>query len=422
MESSHFLDFVRHEVLRKHPSFMTWDKARQHRHILEFFEEKKLSNTQHEADVLRHFNMYHASAQTSDAKTCDTKRQELSKEWLARELAAVMDFGPPCISDIIAEYMVSPPRPLRNLGCTDYINVVLQLLARVPSFCDRFTALTDENFASTPALKELKHVLSEMTSLEHENKVIDPRKFTSELKNEFGDRLDLSQQSDAASFLQRLLADMQANPFVKPLVADTFLATLGTYVYGCDTCTGASTRENFRSEHVSMAQISIKDQAELHDALELFVAPENISGVCQECDGKVDIMKCTVFHELPSTLLLQQQRFEMNYTTFAIEKNHSSVSIPRTLDMTPYTTARVPHLEDEKKGQVDCTYALQGAICHAGHSHSGYVSLVWYDPFGEAWYEICDHMFHTLTERQAMERINGQVSRSCGYVLVYRKI
>ena len=189
--------------------------------------------------------------------------------------------------------------------------------------------------------------------------------------------------------------------------------------------------------------VEIKNQRNLDDSLERFIAESTVSDYqCSACHKRVDVAKRTLISTLPNVLIVHLQRFSYNFDTFMNEKIHSRLEFPNTLDMVKYTEEgheekvmekeasinNNKNLEENEKENKDrfihkesipkktlkdkeyYTYKLVGIVMHNGNAEAGhYYSYIntnrikkeelkdYLNPEGDTWLEFNDSHISEFT-------------------------
>lgn len=348
---------------------------------------------------------------------------------------------------------------LVNLGCTCYINSLLQQLFMIPDFRHGILHAQINDKAKTellvskgtPYATQLEVFLRELQNLFFQlhycKSKVNPTAFVHCLMNSSEESsgsfftLDspILEQNDASEFfnvlfdrLDMILAVTQSH---SSLLKSCFGGKISHQLVGNGhTCLHSCERE----ELFYSLTLEVKHKESLEDALELFVEQELLEGenayFCDKCQAKVDTIKRCVIQDLPQTLILHLKRFEIDFDRFDKVKLNDYYQFPVELNMKTYMKRSNPEEANE-----DEIYVLQGILVHSGTAHSGhYYSYIQErkheDLDTPGWYEFNDdRVTHFSPENIARDCFGGTflsqvaggecefVNEQNAFMLIYEK-
>lgn len=105
-------------------------------------------------------------------------------------------------------------------------------------------------------------------------------------------------------------------------------------------CKGCPHRSE-RDEQFYTMSLDIQNKKDILEALQLYVRGDMLEGdnayFCETCKKHVDTLKRSCIKELPNTMILHLKRFEFNLDTMRKVKLNDYCEFPDVLDMLPYT-------------------------------------------------------------------------------------
>jgi ubiquitin C-terminal hydrolase len=303
---------------------------------------------------------------------------------------------------------------IRNMGCTCYMNSLLQVLFTIPAIRNGILASTskfqfnsnlnlnlNEEEVRDDILSQLKKIFLNLNF--SEAKAFSPDDWVYAYKDDTGKQpINVMHQQDAQEFLQ-VLTDRLEQSLVKGEAATgtgTGTATAevsGKFrqrdvlkkAFGGKLCNmmintadeGYSSRVREQQEGFVCMSVDVKGcSAGLEQSLTRFVSGETISDfIWEENKPRVNITKHQCVSELSDTLIFHLKRFELNYDTLHREKVNDVFPFPKELSMRPYTREYL--LSTMNGGQREGVefreddyymYELRGVIVHTGTSDSGH--------------------------------------------------
>jgi len=351
-------------------------------------------------------------------------------------------FAPGCLARTTST--IFPARGFRNLGNTCYMNVVLQILLRIPELqtyllTDHHNRLkhrpTEDQPYACCCVCELVDFLQHYSahalppassSPKSPPDSISPIGFLFALwaNSADGDEFAGYRESDAHECLLACLNQLHTATQVP-----SGLPTTGEGVVGCQCPIDLLFRCELRSLVVcgscgeqsetvdplldlslEIAHLAHLPLLRLQDCLDSFTRPERLKEKCYTCSrcliASPDTTKALAFERLPHILCFQLKRFEHHGSTSVKLDKH--VQFPLLLDMGPFV-ARGSEPARKTMGDTGLYYRLTGIVRHQGSVTSGhYQAIVWQD---EQWFCFNDETVSlvTLQHLRAIE----------AYLLVY---
>jgi ubiquitin carboxyl-terminal hydrolase 9/24 len=302
---------------------------------------------------------------------------------------------------------------MKNLGCTCYMNSILQQLFMTPSFREGILRAT-LNKAETPEdnlLLQLQYIFSALK--ESDKQYINPKAFTQSFKDWEGKPINVLEQMDVDEFfntfmdrLENLLKGHQNEHIIK----NHFGGLQATELIGKGSCNHKSERD----EPFLALPVQVKNKKSLIESLESFVEGELLEGdnayQCDHCEAKVPAVRRVCIKHLPNILIIVLRRFEFNYDTMTRLKVNDYCEFPTEIDMEPFTQEGLERKELLKKKEKAMqegvefdkeipgvlfpedyyNYKLKGAVIHMGTADSGHYYSFIQDRAKEQWYEFND--------------------------------
>ena len=304
---------------------------------------------------------------------------------------------------------------LKNLGCTCYMNSLLQQFFMIPTL--RENILKCPNIAQGESNKE-ESVLYNMKKVfgflkASDRKFHNPRDFFSLFKNWENQPINVMEQMDVDEFgnmlIDKLENELKSTKYEK-IFKYHFAGKLSNELI-CKGCPHYSERE----ESYFNLSLQVKNKKSLQESLESFVAGEMLEGdnayFCEKCQKKVNTLRRVCIKKLPKYLILVLKRFEFDFDTMQKIKVNDYCSFPLELNMENYTQEYLTELEKKKdhsyiinndsnqekdniqknKKNLDnyYKYNLNGVIIHTGFADSGhYYSII--KDHNSSWFEFND--------------------------------
>ena len=285
---------------------------------------------------------------------------------------------------------------LNNIKNTDFVNVILQALARVPPLRDFF--LIEQNYAnyiSSALVREFGALVRKIWSPFNFKGQVSPHEFLQAAMHDSGNRFKIGVQSDPMDFLAWLLNALH-------------LALGGSKRPGSsiihNTFQGSVRVSTHKAVIESDDQVDEKEMPFLYltvdvpaaplfkDALERNIIPQVPLFAClTKFDGQTfqEMMngdrRRYVITKLPRYLVVHIKRFSTNTQQFT-EKNPTIVNFPvRNLDLANYT-----QLPENSQGGVNTKFNLMSSIQHDGTPDEGSYRAFVHFKANDQWYELQD--------------------------------
>uniref|UniRef100_A0A7S2RGE2 ubiquitinyl hydrolase 1 n=1 Tax=Mucochytrium quahogii TaxID=96639 RepID=A0A7S2RGE2_9STRA len=296
---------------------------------------------------------------------------------------------------------------LRNLGCTCYMNSLLQQLFMIPRFRysilgskDSGKRLLEKDSSNSTESdveaereeekkreqhKELLYQTMRMFSYlqESEKKFYDTAEFCAKsLSLNHGQPVDIFEQHDVDEFFNVLMDQLERALELKTdphVMRDLFGGVLCNQIICREGCNHRSERE----ENFMVCQLEVKGKLSIKQSLDLYVEGELLEGdnkyLCGECNEKRDAQKRACFVKLPQVLIMHLKRFEFDLELLRKIKVNDHCEFPMDIDMKKYTKEGLeeeaglasPNDQQEKDDEY-YQYELKGILVHTGTADSGH--------------------------------------------------
>jgi U4/U6.U5 tri-snRNP-associated protein 2 len=287
---------------------------------------------------------------------------------------------------------------LNNIKNTDYVNVVVQSLSRVPPVRDFF--LLPENYAHVKSqlVQEFGALLRKMWSPYNFKGQVSPHELLQAVAHESDNRFKIGTQTDPMDFLAWLLNALHSGlgGTRKPGSSIIHKAFQGQVQIKTYKAARAETDEEQEVETKMTPflylTVDVPPAPLFRDALERNIIPQVPLFAClTKFDGATfqEMMngdrRQYVITRLPRYLIIHIKRFSKNTQQY-IEKNPTIVNFPvRNLDLAAYT-----ELSDEDKEKVPTKYHLMSSTQHDGQPDSGTYRTYVHFKANDQWYDIQD--------------------------------
>ena len=259
---------------------------------------------------------------------------------------------------------------LANLGCTCYLNSIVQQLFMVPSFTNEILSI------DSPAIKEKtrgskkKETVSGGTSgydanLLHElqriflqlkisqKRFLNPTSFCKTVHTADGRQIDFYEQTDCQEILTALLSQLEqclrasASGDRSGLLDDHFGCEL-QYITKC--CNGHISRTPSIEKALGM---TVQDTCNLQESFDKFVEGEvmkdNNAYFCSQCNDKVSATRRQTIWKPPKQLILNLKRFEWNFETMIRKKINTRFEFDAVINIKEYMTFNWTGESEEEK-------------------------------------------------------------------------
>jgi len=371
---------------------------------------------------------------------------------------------------------------IKNLGCTCYMNALIQQVYMIPELRQALLDYKDtaENLDDS-FFYQFQYVLA---FLQESNKqFIQPARFVHSFKGWDGEPTNVSVQMDAQEFFNMLFDRIDER--LKQTVWEKALADNIAGEFSNELIAKANDGEMLYIEKVEpffCLSCVVMNKKDITEGLQALVTSEELSGdnayMWDSIKQKKDTNKRICIKTLPQNLVIQLKRFTFNFETMQKIKINSKLEFPEILDMYPYTKEglfeqdlatglktkwamrsgkKKPKKSDEKKiidgeekdvvedeeSQVEdrppkhpdwyYKYRLSGVVVHTGSANGGhYYSFIKRKDDGK-WFFFDDALVQEWDKEQLANECFGgeefhwqqtglQEKRRNAYLLFYERI
>ena len=287
------------------------------------------------------------------------------------------------ISDWKLEYKdnnrLAPYVGLKNLGCTCYMNSLLQIFFNYIPF--------RESLLKCKCKEEKNNSLYQIKKVFYSLKYLQVNYYTPSdfPKNYDDEELNVHQQMDIDEFFGNILDKIEnrlKGTNNENLVKYFFQGSQNDILTFQEGCTHHRTNTNI----FYSIQLQIQNKKNIYESLDFLtkgeLMNENNKIFCPKCNKKISAVKSQNFKTLPRMLIFVLKRFEFNYDTMKKVKINDYYEFPFELDMTKYIS--------ETKKDVDLNmYTLKSVVVHMGNCEGGHY-YAFIKSEGEQWYEFND--------------------------------
>lgn len=307
---------------------------------------------------------------------------------------------------------------LRNLSNTCYLNSLFSQLFMNVEFRGFFLNLPHFDESKHKLVLELAKVFAHMQN--SYEKSIDPSGAVEAITTYEGEQIDVSVQMDVDEFFNLLFDRLEGQ--IDHSARNAFKS-----IYGGQLVQQVKSKEcehiSERFEPFSAVQVEIKGKARLEDSLRAYVEGEVLQGEnkysCTSCGRHVDAVKRACLKDVPDNLIFNLKRFDYDIMTGMRAKVNDEFQFPDTLDIAPYTLAR---LSDEQQSKEPDYFQLTGVIVHSGTADSGhYYSFIRQRPSSkdvpDSWVQFNDQDVSNWDLSQMRDQCFGGTSDNAFYHL-----
>ena len=274
---------------------------------------------------------------------------------------------------------LSPFVGLKNLGCTCYMNSLLQVFFHFIPF--------RESLLKCKCKEEKKNSLYQIKKVFYCLKYLQVSYYVpTDFPNNYDDEvLNVHSQMDIDEFFGNILDKIEnrlKNTKNENLVKYFFQGRQNdvlTFQEGC-------THHRNNSNSFYSIQLQVQNKKNLYESLDALTEGELMNGdnciFCPDCNKKLPAVKSQNFKTLPRMLIFVLKRFEFNYNTMTKLKINDYYEFPTELDMSKYISEKK---EDEELNK----YSLKSVVVHMGNSEGGHY-YAFIKNKNEEWYEFND--------------------------------
>ena len=322
---------------------------------------------------------------------------------------------------------------LENLGCTCYMNSVIQQLFMIVPFRNSIQTVKNQREEDNKSEDTLYHTKLLFASLLNTGSSYhNPEHFFKTIKDIDGSNLNPLEQRDADEFLARFFDVLE--PQIKGTPEEKRLGNIFAGTYNNQMICIDCPHKSERIEEFTTVPLQVKNKNSLQEGLDSFIESEILQGdnayYCDKCEKKVSWRRRTCMQKLPNILVIALKRFEIDYNTMQHSKINERVEFPMELDMNKYTDKELEKIDllkemeemnwsyedlpEDKKQIYDFkypeqyyTYSLRGIVVHMGEANSGhYYSYIKDTRTGE-WYEFNDTLVTPFDPEDMDEKAFG---------------
>ncbi|KAK2875119.1 hypothetical protein FQN49_001764 [Arthroderma sp. PD_2] len=277
---------------------------------------------------------------------------------------------------------------LKNLGATDYLSCVTQILYHIALFRKTIYQAPTAIIETTDKAWALQHVFS---SLQTELLAVSPTKLT----DSFGWRaIHLFEPQDAQEFLTILLDSISERLKITPC-RNAFRSLFSIESKTNYSCVKVPYKWS-KVEETRHIRVNVRNNRTLMDSLKEYTSSDLIKDFMPgDIHNEQDVTRHTSFNRLPSVLPIYLNRVEYDVQDDAMKKLTDYHEFPEELDMAKY-------LSDEVDKSEPCSYMLFGVVVHAS-SRAGahYYTFIRPKPDGQ-FYKFDDDRVTPATLKEAM--------------------
>ena len=333
---------------------------------------------------------------------------------------------------------------LKNLGCTCYMNSLLQVFYHIIPF--------RESLLKCSCKDEKKNSLCEVKKLFYSLKYIKDSYYTpnSFVNNYDNEKLNIHQQMDVDEFFSNILDKLEnriKNTENENLIKYFFQGRLNDNLTFQEGCIHHRTNVN---DFYSI-QLQVQNKKNIYESLDTFIEGELMNGdnciFCPKCNKKFPALKSQCFRTLPRMLVFVLKRFEFNYDTMQKIKINDYYEFPLELDLNKYTQDYIDSKDNkdnkdnkenenkenkdnnDKSNKQDNKYTLKSVVIHQGYSEGGHYYAFIKDNLSQEWYQFNDTRVNKFNlDDLGAEAFGGKDSESKieknrnAYLLFYEKI
>ena len=240
---------------------------------------------------------------------------------------------------------------LKNLGCTCYMNSLIQQLFMIPQFRRGILAYDCQN--QDPKESTMYQLQATFSYLqEYQKQFYNPEAFCLTNKDYEGQTVDLYQQMDVDEYFNMLCDTLERSmegSYQKRLPKNIWGGCMATQLI----CKGCPHKYE-KDDDFAILPLEINHKNTLEEALEGFITSELLENDnaynCDRCGCKRDVIKRSCLKHLPNTLMISLKRFTFNYDLMRKVKLDSYCEFPSLLNVKKYTTVGVDEQDAQQEG------------------------------------------------------------------------
>ena len=270
---------------------------------------------------------------------------------------------------------------LKNLGCTCYMNSLLQVFFNFLPF--------RESLLKCPCKEEKKNSLYQIKKVFYSLKYLQVNYYTpSDFPNNFDDEvLNVHLQMDADEFFGNILDKIEKRlkgTKNENLVKYFFQGSQNDILTFQDGCT----HHRINVNNFYSIQLQVQNKKNVYESLDALTEGELMNGdnciFCPQCNKKIAAVKSQKFKTFPRMLIFVLKRFEFDYDTLKKVKINDYYEFPQILDMSKYV------MDDKSNGNNDKNeFLLKSVIVHMGNTEQGhYYAFIRKEE--DKWYQFND--------------------------------
>lgn len=251
---------------------------------------------------------------------------------------------------------------LRNLGCTCYMNAMLQQFYMVENM--RYGVLSVESNeeekldVGDSVLANLQRIFGFLDASDRQDG--STVGMCAAYKDMDGNPVNVNVQQDAQEFLNFFFEKIESR--LKGTPQEKLLDRLfgGTFADQLRSTDPDAPFFRQKKDMFTSLSLDVQHQKSLHASLSKYVGWDGISDYRIEETGKVaDVQKRICLDDLPRTMVIHLKRFVLSFETFVTEKINDEFEFPTRLNVEPYTAEGLARREAAeqaaKKREQDST-------------------------------------------------------------------
>ena len=303
---------------------------------------------------------------------------------------------------------------LKNLGCTCYMNSLMQTFYSIVPFRESFLRFKIEQKTKN-CLYEVQHLFFELKFCKE--RFYTPLSFVENYDNE---KINTHVQMDIDEFFSNLLDKLETrlkNTDNENLIKYFFQGHINdvlTFQEGC-------THHRTNTSTFYSVQMQIRNKKSLYESLDTLIEGELMNEdnciLCPTCNKKMPAIKSQNFKTLPRMLIFVLKRFEFDFNTMSRIKLNDYYEFPIDLDMNKYTGEYL----NNKGSDINNKYKLKSIVIHQGHCEGGHYYAFIRDNSTQEWHQFNDTSVTEFdTNNIPKEAFGGNTNKSA-YLLFYEK-